>query len=62
MTIRKVTESEIRAIRKMADEGPGPFGCDCESSPELCHCSTIMMICDELLEARGFLVGEVGKL
>jgi hypothetical protein len=47
--IRQLRMDEVLALRALADKGPGPLGCDCESSPDLCHCSTIMMLCDEWL-------------
>jgi hypothetical protein len=47
--IRRVTPDEIAMVRKMADEGP--LVCECNGVPDICTCSLIIMICDELAAA-----------
>lgn len=43
--IRPLVAVDVTALHDLADKGP--MHCDCESNAELCHCSTIMMVCDE---------------
>lgn len=49
--IRDLRPDEVTALYELADKGP--LHCDCESSADLCHCSTIMMLCIEWMRFKG---------
>lgn len=49
--IRPLKPEEVAALYELADNGP--LHCDCESSPDLCCCSTIMMLCLEWMKLKG---------
>jgi hypothetical protein len=57
--IRPLREDEVTALHDLADNGG--LICDCDSSPELCHCSTVMMLCDEWRAMRASVNPDVAQ-
>jgi hypothetical protein len=58
--IRSLKVEEVTALHDLADNGG--LLCDCDSSPDLCHCSTIMMLCGEWNRMRATIVDTIESL